>query len=111
MSSTSRRHFLATSSPLFISTTALAALTNLVTAAEHQHSGAGAGLEIDATARDTCATCQYWGGMRKISDDKKGVVAQSMGWCNNPDSMNYQKLTTADHKMMKTGIWKKWGAL
>lgn len=109
MSSTSRRHFLATSGTLFIGTSALGALTNLVTAAEHQHSGAG--LVIDVTATDTCATCQYWGGMRKISKDRQQVITQSMGWCNNPDSPNHQKLTAADHKMQKPGIWKKWPAL
>ena len=42
------------------------------------------------------------------SEDKKTVVAQSMGWCNNPDSPNYQKLTMADHQMKKVGVWKKW---
>jgi hypothetical protein len=65
-------------------------------------------LEIDASTKDTCATCQYWKGMRKLSDAKDKVVAQSMDWCNNPDSMNIQKLTTADHEMKKNGIWKKW---
>jgi hypothetical protein len=49
--------------------------------------------------------------MRKVSKDKATVTAQSMGWCNNPDSPNYQKLTMADHEMKKTGVWKKWAAL
>ncbi len=49
--------------------------------------------------------------MRKVSGDRKEVFAQSMGWCNNPDSPNYQKLTSADHQMKKPGIWKKWAAL
>ena len=49
--------------------------------------------------------------MRKISADRKQVIAQSMGWCNNPDSPNHQKLTAADHQMNKPGIWKKWPAL
>ena len=40
------------------------------------------------------------------------VIAQSMGWCNNPDSPNYQKLKTADpDEMKKPGVWKKWPAL
>jgi hypothetical protein len=75
------------------------------------HSGSGHGLEIDASMKDTCATCQFWGGMRKLSDDRGKVVAQSMGWCNNPESMNHNRLTAADHKMQKTGIWKKWGVI
>jgi L,D-peptidoglycan transpeptidase YkuD (ErfK/YbiS/YcfS/YnhG family) len=49
--------------------------------------------------------------MRKLSDDRGKVVAQSMGWCNNPESMNHNRLTAADHKMQKTGIWKKWGVI
>jgi len=77
----------------------------------HMHAGSGEGLAVDATAKDTCATCQFWGGMRKISEDKQQVIAQSMGWCNNPESMNHQKLTSADHQMQKAGIWRKWAAL
>jgi hypothetical protein len=49
--------------------------------------------------------------MRKVSKDKTMVTAQSMGWCNNPNSMNYQNLTPADKVMKKTGIWKKWSAI
>ena len=74
----------------------------------HEVHGSGHGLEIDASTKDTWATCQYWKGMRKLSDAKDKVVAQRMGWCNNPDIMNFQKLTTADHEMKKKGIWKKW---
>jgi hypothetical protein len=66
---------------------------------------------VDAAAENTCATCQFWGGMRKISDDKTTLTAQSMGWCNNPSSPNHQKLTAADHRMKKPGIWTKWPAL
>ena len=104
----SRRRFLATSGTLLVGTAAFGTLTAY--AGGHQH-GAGDGLVIDAAKKDTCATCQYWGGMRKVSDDKKQVTAQSMGWCNNPDSPNHQKLTAADHKMKKSGIWKEWTVL
>ena len=79
-------------------------------AEQHPHHG-GAGLVISAAAQKTCATCQYWGGMRKLSTDKGQVTAQSMGWCNNPASPNYQKLTEADHEMTKPGVWKKWDLL
>lgn len=49
--------------------------------------------------------------MRKLSEDKSQVVAQSMGWCNNPESPNHAKLTAPDHLMAKPGIWKKWSAI
>ena len=49
--------------------------------------------------------------MRRVSDDGANVVAQSMGWCNNPDSPNKGNLTAADHHMKKTGVWKKWAVL
>jgi hypothetical protein len=39
------------------------------------------------------------------------VIAQSMGWCNNPDSPNHQKLTEANHHMKKAGVWQKWAVL
>jgi hypothetical protein len=29
-----------------------------------------------------------------------------LGWCNNPQSPNYQKTTGPEHGPM--GVWKKW---
>jgi anaerobic selenocysteine-containing dehydrogenase len=112
MSFESRRNFLATSGKLLAGTVALGSLAAL--AAEEQartHAGPGEGLAVDASSENVCATCRFWGGMRRVSADKTQVVAQSMGWCNNPDSPNHQKLTAADHQMKKPGIWRKWGAL
>jgi hypothetical protein len=108
----SRRGFLASTGKLLISAVTLGSI-GVYAAEEHaqMHGGSGDGLAVPATTEDTCGTCQFWGGMRKISDDRKEVVAQSMGWCNNPDSPNYQKLTPADNQMKKPGIWKKWPAL
>jgi anaerobic selenocysteine-containing dehydrogenase len=109
MSENSRRKFLASSVALAAGSTVFAA-TNAI-AGSHGGHGEGMGMKIDAATKDVCATCQFWGGMRKASKDKSTVTAQSMGWCNNPDSMSYQKLTNADKKMKKTGIWQKWSAL
>ena len=110
MNDESRRGFLAATSKLLVGATALGSLT--AHAAEEQHqSGSGDGLVVDAALESRCATCQFWGGMRKVSDDKKQVIAQSMGWCNNPDSPNHQKLTAADHHMKKPGVWTKWTVL
>ena len=111
MNSKSRRQFLVTSSKFLVGTTALGSLSVYAGDHSHHHHGSGNGIELSATQKNICATCQYWGGMRKVSKDRKQVTAQSMGWCNNPDSPNHQKLTEADHKMQKAGIWKKWAAL
>lgn len=112
MSVESRRQFFIASGKLLASTAALGALGAHATAAHAaMPEGSGDGLAVPAAARDRCGTCQFWGGMRKISEDKTEVLAQSMGWCNNPDSANYRKLTTADNQMKKPGIWKKWPAL
>ena len=112
MSLESRRNFLATSGKLLVGSIALGSIAAHGDEEHAQmHQSGGDGLAVDAASKDMCATCQFWGGMRKISDDGKQVIAQSMGWCNNPDSPNHQKLTAADHPMKKPGVWKKWPAL
>ena len=112
MSSRSRRDFLAASGKLLVGTVAMGSIAAQASAdAMNKSPDPGHGLAVDASASDTCGTCEFWGGMRKVSADKKQVVAQSMGWCNNPKSMSHQKLTAADRKMKKPGIWKKWAAL
>ena len=112
MANNDRRQFLAKSGKLIIGGVALTSFSAYASQhGEHAHGGAGDGIAVDASTQDICGTCQYWGGMRKVSSDKARVIAQSMGWCNNPDSANYQKLTTADHQMKKTGIWEKWAVL
>jgi hypothetical protein len=111
MSDQSRRNFLAASAKFVAGSAVLASAGVLASSHEQQHAAAGDGMSIDAAARDTCGTCQYWGGMRKLSKEKLSVSAQSMGWCNNPKSMNYHKLTAADHVMKKPGMWKKWAAI
>ena len=110
MSSESRRGFLAASGKMIVGTIALGSI-GAYAAEGPMHGGSGDGLAIDAASQNTCGTCQFWGGMRKISTDKNEMLAQSMGWCNNPNSPNHGKLTAADHKMMKPGIWRKWAAL
>jgi hypothetical protein len=111
MSSKNRRTFLTDSGKLVAGAIALGSISAQTVAAEHEHGGDGDGHAIDSSAENTCATCQFWGGMRKVSGDKSEVVAQSMGWCNNPESPNHTKLTAPDHQMKKTGIWKRWAAL
>ena len=68
-----------------------------------------AGFKIDSATEYKCATCNFWGGIRKLSEDSKTITTQSLGWCNNPKSHSYQKMTPPDYGPMKA--WKKWGAL
>jgi hypothetical protein len=112
MSVDSRRNFLTSAGKLLVSMVTLGSI-GAYAAEEHtqMHGVSADGLAVDATSKNLCGTCQFWGGMRKISDNKMEVIAQSMGWYHNQDSPNYQKLTAADHQMNKPGIWTKWPAL
>ena len=87
------------------------ALFALATAGGIASSSAKAGLhfEMSSDVEGQCATCNYWGGIRKISEDGKTVSAQSLGYCNNPESHNYHKTTTPETGPMKK--WLKWGAI
>lgn len=85
-------------------------------AEEHHHKpgmedGMGEGWKLPSDTKSHCGTCRYWGGMRRITDDKKEVVAVSLGWCNNPDSPNYHKMTPPVHEMTQPNTWTKWDAL
>ena len=111
MSSESRRSFLASSGKLVVGTAALGSIGAAFAADAPVQAGAGQGLVVDAPAPNVCATCEFWGGMRRISDDKKQVVAQSMGWCNNPRSPHHGQLTAANHDMSHMDVWRKWSAL
>lgn len=54
-----------------------------------------------------CATCAFWGGLRKV-EKGGGVLATTLGVCGNPKSANYQKMTEPTHVMPQ---WTKWPAL
>lgn len=54
-----------------------------------------------------CATCTFWGGSRQV-EKGAGVLATSLGVCNNPASPNYLKRTSPDHVMPQ---WVKWQAI
>ncbi len=111
MSESSRRDFLKGSAQLIAGAAALSALGVAQASSHGGGKPAVNGLSLDAGAGDICGTCQFWGGMRKVSEDKAHVIAQSMGWCNNPESKSYRTLTAADKKMQMSGIWKKWSVL
>ncbi len=64
---------------------------------------------VSADKEGICATCRYWGGVRRATEDKKSVHCESLGWCNNPDSHHYQTKTTPVTGPMKS--WKKWEAI
>ena len=64
---------------------------------------------VKAKEPGLCATCQFWGGVRRVSEDKGTVYCESLGWCNNPKSHHYQSKTTPVTGPMDS--WKKWEAL
>ncbi len=66
-------------------------------------------IETPAGQAGVCATCQFWGGVRRVSPDKQKVYSESLGWCNNSASPNFQKKTTPVSGPMK--MWLKWDAL
>jgi len=64
---------------------------------------------VSAKEEGICATCRFWGGIRRASEDKQTVSCESLGWCNNPESHHYQSMTTPATGPMKR--WQKWEAL
>ncbi len=71
--------------------------------------GGSAGYIMDASVKEHCGTCEFWGGPRYASRDRKEITITGLGWCNNPASPNYQKLTSPEHGPMDT--WRKWSVL
>ncbi len=69
------------------------------------------GWKLATDTKSQCGTCQFWGGMRKITDDKQELVAVGLGWCNNSDCPNYHAMTAAVHEAAGHNCWTKWGAL
>jgi hypothetical protein len=67
------------------------------------------GVVIDASREGICGTCRFWGGTRRISEDGKSVVGESLGWCNNRESPHFLGMRAPDAGPMKN--WRKWEAL
>lgn len=61
---------------------------------------------VKATEEGVCATCAYWGGIRKLSEDRQNIECESMGWCNNRKSRFFGTRTTPRNGPMAS--WKKW---
>ncbi len=85
-----------------------------VAVAEESHEtmlgrGGNDGYIMDSSVKRHCATCEFWGGPRLVSEDGKTLTITGLGWCNNPASPNYQKMTSPDHGPMDT--WRKWRVL
>ena len=117
MQSANRRNFLKVGGAV-VATSVVGSL-GIAYAEEHkgqmEHGGqlqGGKGADVftvKADEKNICATCQYWGGIRRVSEDKGTVYCESLGWCNNPKSPHYQSKTTPVNGPMNT--WKKWEAL
>jgi hypothetical protein len=68
-----------------------------------------AAILIGAEREGICATCQFWGGLRRVAVDGKSVLAESLGWCNNRASPSFQMMRSPEAGPMKA--WRKWDAL
>ena len=98
--STDRRRFLGRS------LAAAAALS--VPAVQAGQQGMGS-FAVAASTEGQCATCTYWGGMRRVSREGTEVHVKSLGFCNNRQSPNFRKMTSPNTGPMPH--WVKWPAL
>lgn len=67
------------------------------------------GYVMRSSVEKHCGTCEFWGGQRRVSKDGKHLTVTSLGWCNNPNSPNFRKMTSPEHGPMD--VWKKWSVL
>ena len=68
-----------------------------------------AAVVIDASREGICATCRFWGGTRRVAEDRKSVHAESLGWYKNRESPMFQTMRTPESGPMTH--WRKWEAL
>lgn len=61
---------------------------------------------VKASEEGVCATCTYWGAIRKVSGDSQTIECESTGWCNNRKSRYFGMRTTPRTGPMAS--WKKW---
>jgi hypothetical protein len=110
--SESRRRLLRTSGLAVASGALLGISPNARAADPGSAAGAvpGVAAVVIGTEREgICATCQYWGGLRRVAVDGKSVLAESLGWCNNRASPSFQMMRSPEAGPMKA--WRKWDAL
>lgn len=99
---TARRRFLVHAAGL----AAAAGAPSAVLAGERRGADAFA---VPATSENLCATCVFWGGQRRVSRDGDEVHVKTLGYCNNPKSPNFRKMTSPNTGPMSA--WVKWPAL
>ncbi|MEX2481719.1 MAG: hypothetical protein WD928_12755 [Gammaproteobacteria bacterium] len=87
---------------------AAAAVAMTVPAVEAGQHGMGS-FAVAASTEGQCATCTYWGGMRRMSREGTEVHVKSLGFCNNPQSPNFRKMTSPNTGPMPH--WVKWSAI
>jgi hypothetical protein len=110
--SESRRRLLRTGGLAVASGALLGIGPNARAADQGSTAGAGPGVAavlISADREGICATCQFWGGLRRVAVDGKSVLAESLGWCNNRASPSFQMMRSPEAGPMKA--WRRWDAL
>jgi hypothetical protein len=108
-----RRAFLAKTWVLAAGSVLAAGMVEHAMAVEHEGeamemTGQGGvdGYLLKSSVAQRCGTCEFWGGPRRLAEDRKTITVTGLGWCNNPQSRNYQKMTSPEHGPM--AVWKRW---
>ncbi len=92
-----------------VAAASMAATTGAAAIATEHAATPSSAIKTAASQVGVCATCKFWGGIRRVSPDKQTVYSESLGWCNNSASPNFQNKTTPISGPMK--MWQKWDAL
>ncbi|SDR38346.1 hypothetical protein [Pseudovibrio sp. Tun.PSC04-5.I4] len=96
-----RRQILATASLAILGTAAFPLRSEAVSAVSDHRS-------VKITNKH-CATCDHWGGLRKVDFTTEKVAANKVGWCNIKGS--FPPSGTLKTPVQLCPSWNKWHSL